>query len=290
LWNINRIEGASTILHRQSLRVAPVGLDAVRGFLRYLSGCDNDARDLPLGQMALDDETARPGLVDTAQLVPVGNKLVDRLVERLQVAPDVGEVPHLAVVALGGHRYVNGLLVDIHADKPDTLLHDLPPLHVALCRRSIRRLTHGLQEAGPLFNNSHDDSAPRSVMIALSISASQSVSMRLPDGNRAIVDIRKLSEYCLNPDSPRGRHKARAFASALGLTAADARTLRAKLLEVARTGEAQAGEVDVYGRRYTIDFQMETPTGTVTIRSGWIVLRGKKVPRLTTCFVKQRKR
>jgi hypothetical protein len=105
-----------------------------------------------------------------------------------------------------------------------------------------------------------------------------------------MVDIRKLSEYCLNPDSPRGRHKARVFASVLGMTIADARTLRAKLLEAARTGEATAAEVDAYGRRYTIDFRMETLAGSATIRSGWIVLRGNKVPRLTTCFVKQRKR
>jgi hypothetical protein len=80
------------------------------------------------------------------------------------------------------------------------------------------------------------------------------------------------------------------FASALGLTAADAQVLRAKLLEIARTGEAKAGELDAYGQRYTIDFRMVTPVGAATVRSGWIVLRGKKLPRLTTCFVTQRKR
>jgi len=66
--------------------------------------------------------------------------------------------------------------------------------------------------------------------------------------------------------------------------------LRIKLLEIARTGEAAAGELDAYGQRYTIDFTMATRVGTATIRSGWIVLHGKKVPRLTTCSVKQRKR
>jgi hypothetical protein len=66
--------------------------------------------------------------------------------------------------------------------------------------------------------------------------------------------------------------------------------LRAKLLAIARSGEAKPGELDAYGQRYTIDFAMETAAGTATIRSGWIVLRGKKVRRLTTCYVKQRKR
>jgi len=114
--------------------------------------------------------------------------------------------------------------------------------------------------------------------------------MQLPNGARAIVDLRKLREYCLNPESPRGRHKARVFAAALGITASDAPKLRAKLLEMARTGEAERGELDLYGRRYTMDFEMETAAGKATLRSGWVILRGKTTPRLTTCYVKKRKR
>jgi hypothetical protein len=34
---------------------------------------------------------------------------------------------------------------------------------------------------------------------------------------------------------------------------------------------------------------METAVGKATVRSGWIVLHGKPVPRLTTCYVKKRK-
>ncbi len=93
--------------------------------------------------------------------------------------------------------------------------------------------------------------------------------MQLPNGERAIVDLRKLRDYCLNSDSPRGRHKARVFAAALGLTAEDAPKMQAKLREIARTGEAALGEVDLYGQRYTIDFEMVTEVGKATIRSGW---------------------
>jgi hypothetical protein len=114
--------------------------------------------------------------------------------------------------------------------------------------------------------------------------------MLLPNGARAIVDIRKLRDYCLNPDSPRGSRKARVFAAALGITAADAPKLQAKLLEVARTREAQLGELDRYGQRYTIDFTMETEVGKAAVRSGWIILRHETTPRLTTCYVKKRKR
>ena len=47
--------------------------------------------------------------------------------------------------------------------------------------------------------------------------------MKLPNAKNAFVDMRKLTDYCLNPHHPRGRHKAYVFQNALGLTAADAR-------------------------------------------------------------------
>ena len=115
--------------------------------------------------------------------------------------------------------------------------------------------------------------------------------MRLPNAENAIVDIRKLIEYCLNIDNPRGSHKARVFAAALGITVENAAELREKLLEVARTTEiAVLGEIDIYGQRYTVDFDLSTSIGTAPVRSGWIVLRGENIPRLTTCFVLKRRR
>ena len=44
----------------------------------------------------------------------------------------------------------------------------------------------------------------------------------LPNGDRAVVDIAKLTDYCLNPQHEDGKHKARVFASALGLGREDA--------------------------------------------------------------------
>lgn len=111
--------------------------------------------------------------------------------------------------------------------------------------------------------------------------------MYLPNGDRAIVDIRKLRDYCLNPSSPRGRHKARVFLKALGLKRADASTLRKALLEAARAEEASLGMRDQYGQRYSIEFLMETQTGSVRVHSGWIVLAGTVEPRFTTCYVKK---
>ena len=113
--------------------------------------------------------------------------------------------------------------------------------------------------------------------------------MLLPNGKRAIVDIGKLRDYCLNPDNPRGSNKARVFARALGITAKSANKLRLKLLEIAAAEDADIGELDVYGQRYTIDFEMVTEVGTANVRSGWIILHNEINPRFTTCYVKKRK-
>ncbi len=109
--------------------------------------------------------------------------------------------------------------------------------------------------------------------------------MRLPNADRAVVDISKLRDYCLNPDHPWGRHKARVFASVLGLTRDDADVLREAVLSAAVKSDAQKTEEDNYGQRYILDFRMVGPAGEALVRTSWIVLKGEAVPRLTTCYV-----
>ena len=55
--------------------------------------------------------------------------------------------------------------------------------------------------------------------------------MKLPNAERAVVDVRKLRHYCLNNEHPRGQHKARVFRSALGWTAEQAEDVQRRLLE-----------------------------------------------------------
>ena len=43
--------------------------------------------------------------------------------------------------------------------------------------------------------------------------------MKMPGSEAAIVDLAKLTGYCLNPEHPRGKHKARVFAAARELPA-----------------------------------------------------------------------
>ena len=109
--------------------------------------------------------------------------------------------------------------------------------------------------------------------------------MKLPSAHRAVADIRKLRDYCLDPRSPKGRDKARVFAATLGLTHKDANFLRGTLLRAAAEQECTPGEVDEYGQRYTLDVAVETGAGRHTVRSGWIIRSGETFPRLTTCYV-----
>jgi hypothetical protein len=109
--------------------------------------------------------------------------------------------------------------------------------------------------------------------------------MRLPHGDLAEVDLRKLSEYCLNPDHLRGKHKARVFATVLGMTAADASELRQLLLLAAESNNCVFSRADQFGNRYVVDFDVARGAWSGRVRSVWMVRHGELSPRLTTCFV-----
>ena len=91
--------------------------------------------------------------------------------------------------------------------------------------------------------------------------------MKLPNAEFAIVEIDKLTEYCLNPDHPRGRHKARVFKSALGIDRNDASWLRELLLDSVVDFEARIGRSDSFGQQYVVEFLVEGLQKKETIRS-----------------------
>ena len=108
--------------------------------------------------------------------------------------------------------------------------------------------------------------------------------MRIPNAEHAMVDIRKLRDYCLNPQHPEGKHKARLFVAALGMTDIDAESLRDALLQAVKSHDAALGRRDAYGQRYLIDFEFDWRGRRAILRSGWIIEHGSDTPRLTTCY------
>jgi len=114
--------------------------------------------------------------------------------------------------------------------------------------------------------------------------------MRLPNAEKAYIDLRKLTEYALDPTNVRGQHKARVMEAALGFTAENAIELKALLLNTVLENDCSTGELDFYGQRYSVDCKIKTEKGEAFVRSNWIIRRGEDFPRLTTCFVRKKKR
>ncbi len=109
--------------------------------------------------------------------------------------------------------------------------------------------------------------------------------MIVPNAKNAVVDIRKLTDYCLNSAHEIGQHKARIFEKFLDLTAENAEELKYAPLVAVTCNEAQAGRFDKFGQRYTVDFELELGAKKATVRSGWIIKTNTDFPHLTTCFV-----
>jgi len=108
--------------------------------------------------------------------------------------------------------------------------------------------------------------------------------MIIPNAECSIIDVRKLRDYCLNPIHDEGKHKARLFATALGMTRDHTKELCDALLQAVKVHEAKLGRRDEYGQRYIVDFILEWRGKRATIRSGWIIENGLDVPRLTSCY------
>src|SRR3954469_5130968 len=101
------------------------------------------------------------------------------------------------------------------------------------------------------------------------------MAKRLLHGDEAVLDIRKIEDYCLNPSHPRGRHKARAFWEALKLQRSDASWPRDALLEAARTGDAvQVGD-DAWGTHWRLEATIGRSEESAVCRTIWIVRPGK---------------
>ena len=112
--------------------------------------------------------------------------------------------------------------------------------------------------------------------------------MKLPNSEKAFVDIAKLRDYSLNLEHESGGHKARVFRAALGLTIDDAEWLRAQVLRIAVEGDATSGDLSAFGQKYVIDATLTVNTRSAIVRTAWIIENGTDLPRLVSCYVKNK--
>ena len=108
--------------------------------------------------------------------------------------------------------------------------------------------------------------------------------MKLPNGGQADLGT-KLEDYSLNPNHRQGRHKARVFASVLGITLSNSHILRDAILAAATSAEAEPRGNDGFGQVFVLRFPLTTSQGTATVLTAWIVRHGEDFPRLTTCYI-----
>ena len=103
-----------------------------------------------------------------------------------------------------------------------------------------------------------------------------------------VIDRRKLVAYALDPEAPRGRHKALVFGHTLGYTLDNWQHLLVQLEMLAPDAEVRPHTVDAYGHRYAADLLITGANGRQAIVcTGWIVPPQKDVVRLVTLWVKE---
>ncbi len=110
----------------------------------------------------------------------------------------------------------------------------------------------------------------------------------LPRADEAHVPLEKLAGYCLNTDHPGGKHKARVFKSALGITAADASFLRDQILEAIQTTPISGIDTtSPFGILYAVRVSIDGLNGAIhpVITAWFIGVDDEDPPRLVSAYV-----
>ncbi len=108
--------------------------------------------------------------------------------------------------------------------------------------------------------------------------------------NKLEIDVRKLTDYALKRNSPKGADKAVMFMKHLGYTANNYQFLLDQIYAKALEQEAIFHSRDEFGERYNIDLQVRgIETGQLeTVRIGWIIASNSDTARLITIYIRKR--
>ena len=109
--------------------------------------------------------------------------------------------------------------------------------------------------------------------------------MKLPNGEYAEISMQKLIGYCLNPNHPSGKHKARVFASILEINVDNANILYNFIKTAALEGEVVQQNTTEFGQQFKVDWIIPQ-TDNIQLRTIWEITITKPNPRLITAFIK----
>ncbi|MFN2455541.1 MAG: DUF6883 domain-containing protein [Pyrinomonadaceae bacterium] len=108
--------------------------------------------------------------------------------------------------------------------------------------------------------------------------------MTLPNAHLAVVEREKIIAYLLNTQHRYGASKARFF-SAFGFAAVDWEIMAQALRAPARCYDVSRIRETLFGPRYEVDGELETPDGRAPrVRTVWQLDHGEIAPRLITAY------
>ncbi len=108
--------------------------------------------------------------------------------------------------------------------------------------------------------------------------------MELPNKSRAYISISKITDYLLSETHIVGRSKARLFRS-FGFDETNVNKFKQGLIKIAQTELVAEITETIYGKKYVIDGELETPNGNmIHLRTVWIIETGDDIPKLVTAY------
>ncbi|ACB51608.1 hypothetical protein cce_2258 [Crocosphaera subtropica ATCC 51142] len=104
------------------------------------------------------------------------------------------------------------------------------------------------------------------------------------------INSRKLTEYALNVDNPKGVNKALMFERHLGYNKDNYQLLLNQIYAQVLDAEATFQFQDEHGERYQIDLEIKGIEAyqKEIVRTGWIREPNSNIARLVTLYVKKR--
>ena len=105
-----------------------------------------------------------------------------------------------------------------------------------------------------------------------------------------LIDPRKLTNYVLDLENPKGKNKALMFQKHLGYTKDNYQALLEQIQTKALDAEATPQLEDKYGTRYQVELQIQgiQPEQIETVRTGWLVPPDSNQARLITAYIKKK--
>ncbi len=105
-----------------------------------------------------------------------------------------------------------------------------------------------------------------------------------------IIDPRKLTNYALDPDNPKGKDKAVMFERHLGYTKDNYQPLLDQINDLVLDAEALPQNQDQFGMRYRVDLEIQgiEVQQIEVVRTGWLIPPNSNQARLTTLYITKR--